>query len=469
MSNLRPIVYNILANCNKYGDKQVLVFDKECITYRDLRNGIIAGVSYLQSNDLKLGDYIGLYIDKNKESIFLYYAAQLLGITVAVLNSGLKRDKVDIICKELNITFVCDPQQVLLSCVDDPFISIPYVDIDFVAHVLFTSGSTGQPKVVPITYRNQLQYDRFNKFVGIGTEEVGLITEPLCYAGGMGALHRTLLAGGTAVIPDKFYALQENKWLSKITTLHTASSILKLMLTIGDENLFSKLTVCERIIFGSMAIQPEMFELVRKKAPSVAVCVRYGLTEALLCTFSTIEDNLADIGLPVPGCSVEIMDAAGNILHDGAYGEICVEGDNVIKGYWNTDNTPHYHGNWFRTGDLGYKTEDGHIILSGRIKEMINVGGEKVTPMEVESYLLKIEGIKDAGCVGVKDPRGVLGEVVKAVLVHDEKYEKPKLKEIKLFLLKHLESFKVPVIIVWRDKLPYTDSGKLKRKSLCDL
>ena len=121
-----------------------------------------------------------------------------------------------------------------------------------------------------------------------------------------------------------------------------------------------------------------------------------------------------------------------------------------------------FFGDYFRTGDWGYKTTEGYIYLISRKKELINVGGKKVSPIEVEEQLFKISGIADCACIGVPDEEGVLGEVVKAFIVKDKDSDIT-FDEIKNQLNGKLESYKLPVHYEWIDEIPKTQNGKIQR------
>jgi len=133
--------------------------------------------------------------------------------------------------------------------------------------------------------------------------------------------------------------------------------------------------------------------------------------------------------------------------------------------YLHLDAKDFFFGDYFRTGDWGYKDEQGCIFLKSRKKELINVGGKKVSPIEVEEVLMKINGITDCACVGVPDPDGILGDVVKAFIVKDVDSEIT-FEEISQQMQGNLEGYKLPVLYQWIDEIPKTQNGKIQRYML---
>lgn len=199
--------------------------------------------------------------------------------------------------------------------------------------------------------------------------------------------------------------------------------------------------------------------------PHTNVCMHYGLTEASRSAFMEFHQDIAhldSVGKPSPFTDIKVMDENGNECDAHQEGEVCIKGDHVTHGYLDLPVSESFFGEYFRTGDWGYKTEDGYIYLISRKKELINVGGKKVSPIEVEEQLFKIDGIEDCACIGVSDEEGVLGEVVKAFIVKAKDSELT-FDGIKKQLKGKLESYKLPVHYEWIGQIPKTQNGKIQR------
>ena len=205
-----------------------------------------------------------------------------------------------------------------------------------------------------------------------------------------------------------------------------------------------------------------------KLLPNTRICMHYGLTEAsrsAFIEFHTESEKLNTVGKQSPNMLITIRDDEGNEVPNGEEGEICVKGDAVTIGYLELPKSESFWGEAFRTGDWGIKDEKGYISLKSRKKELINVGGKKVSPIEVEEVLKNLDFIEDCVCVGVPDPENILGEVVKAFVVTTQP-EKVRIELIDEFIGSQLESFKHPVMYEVIDKIPKTASGKIQRLSL---
>lgn len=197
--------------------------------------------------------------------------------------------------------------------------------------------------------------------------------------------------------------------------------------------------------------------------------MHYGLTEASRSAFMEFHedfDNIASVGKASPYTEIRTFDDNGIMLPYGEEGEICVKGEHVTNGYLNVPSTDIFYGEgYFCTGDIGTISADGYITLKSRIKELINVGGKKVAPIEVDEQLMKIEGIADCACVAAKDPEGVLGEIVKAYIVKVED-KKITFDQIAEQLQGKLEAYKLPAQYEWIDAIPKTSNGKIQRNLL---
>jgi long-chain acyl-CoA synthetase len=224
------------------------------------------------------------------------------------------------------------------------------------------------------------------------------------------------------------------------------------------------------IEIGSSFMSIDDKELLCQLLPNTRICMHYGLTEAsrsAFMEFHSEHDKLNTAGTASPNVEVAIFDTEGKRLPIGAEGEVCVKGDHVTCSYWN--ETPErfqkdFFDGYFRTGDCGFLDDQGYIHLKSRIKEMINVGGKKVSPMEVEDVLKTFPGIEDCACVAMPDPEGVMGEVVKAFIVcSDNSLTDASIIE---FLRPKLEVYKLPAAIARIDAIPKTASGKVQRLKL---
>ena len=203
-----------------------------------------------------------------------------------------------------------------------------------------------------------------------------------------------------------------------------------------------------------------------KLFPNVNFYTYYGLTEASRSTFMLFNknpDKLDSVGKPAPNVEIQILDENKKILNPYQVGEISIRGNHVIENYWNNPNADKQIENgWLRTDDLGYFDADGFLYLKGRKDDLINVGGDKFSPEEVEIIIREINGISDVAVVGM--PNKIFGQIPVAFVVSNTKNIDP--SYVINYCSKKLERHKIPQKIKFVDAIPKTESGKIKRNEL---
>lgn len=328
------------------------------------------------------------------------------------------------------------------------------------ADVLFTTGTTGAPKGVVLTHQNLAAAARnINEYIGNTEDDIELLALPVSHSFGLGRLRCVLSKGGTIVLlgsfanVKRFFIAMETNHVTGFGMVPASWQFLKRMSRDKIRNYADQLHYIE---IGSSFMPIEEKQLLIEWLPNTRICMHYGLTEASRSAFMEFHEyanNLSSIGKPAPNTDIQIID-----------GEICVKGEHVTQSYWHESPeriAQDFHGDYFRTGDSGWKDENGDIYIKGRIKEMINVGGEKVSPMEVEDCLNAIPQIQESACCALHDE--VMGEVVEAFVVEKEPISD---KEIMDIIRPQLENYKWPKNIVRVDAIPKTSSGKIQRLQL---
>lgn len=349
--------------------------------------------------------------------------------------------------------------------------------VDDVAMFMHTSGTTSRPKGVPLMHQNlAASVTNISKHYKLGESDAVLLVMPLFHVHGlMSALLSTLATGGTVIMPPegKFSASHFWRYAHRGATWVTAVPTMWQVLLLRYEADYPK-------------DDPPKFRFVRSCSSSLAPvtlkeieskfgarCLEaYAMTEAShqMCSNPLPEDGPAKAGTVGKGTGVEIaiLDKDNRVVETpGTQGEVCIKGPNVTKGYRNAApevNVEAFAGGWFHTGDQGFLDAEGYLTLTGRIKELINRGGEKISPLEVDATILAHPRVAEA--VSFAAPDEVLGEVVAAavVLKDDAKGEGLTLEELKEFLKDRLSSFKVPTKLFVDDTLPKTATGKIQRR-----
>ena len=343
-----------------------------------------------------------------------------------------------------------------------------------VALVLHTSGTTSRPKMVPLTQANLRASGRnIAATLELTPQDRCLNVMPLFHIHGLlGVLLGSMAAGAQVVLTPGFLAPEffgwlrrfQPTWYSAVPTMHQS------ILARATEN--AAILGESRLRFlrsSSAALAPQVLEQLERtfRAPVVEA---YGMTEAAHQMASNplppLPRKRGSVG-PSAGPEVAIMDEAGNLLSAGTIGEVVIRGENVTVGYVNNPqaNESAFTGGWFRTGDQGRMDDDGYLYLTGRLKEIINRGGEKISPREVDEVLLSHPAVSQAVAFAMPDAR--LGEDVAAAVVLRGREVVDEL-ELRDFAADRLADFKVPRRIVFLDEIPKGPTGKLQRIGLAE-
>jgi acyl-CoA synthetase (AMP-forming)/AMP-acid ligase II/thioesterase domain-containing protein len=343
---------------------------------------------------------------------------------------------------------------------------------DDVALMLHTAGTISRPKIVPLTQTN-ICTSAHNMRVALELVESDrcLNVMPLFHMHGlMGPVLASLAAGASVVCPPGFSAPQFFSWLAEFRpTWYTAVPTIHRAILARAHHHQEIIARCPLrfIRSGSALLPPEVLVELEKvfNAPVIEI---YGLTEAsghITCTPPLIRGRkIGSVGVAA-GPEVAIMDEAGAMLSAGETGEIVVRGATVFQGYENdpaANKSAFTHG-WFRTGDQGYLDNDGYLFITGRLKEIINRGGGKVSPREVEEVLLEHPAVAQVAVFAI--PHAQLGEDVAAAIVLREKASATA-GEIREFAAARVVGFKVPRRVVFVSEIPRSATGKVQRSGL---
>jgi long-chain acyl-CoA synthetase len=344
------------------------------------------------------------------------------------------------------------------------------------ADIVFTTGTTGDPKGVVLSHKNILcAANNINTFIGNTSEDREVVPLPLSHSFGLGRLRCNLLKGGTIILEDgitfpaKIFKAIE-KW--EATGFSSVPAGLAMLLRMTNDRIGRYAEQMRYLEIGSSPMPIEDKRRLMKLLPNTRICMHYGLTEASRSSFIEFHESsgyLDSVGRATPNVEIKIVDENNVELPPRHSGRIMVRGGMVLTEYWGDPEATKeaFKCGWLYTGDYGYLDQEGYLYLESREKELINVGGRKVSPIEIEKLLVKHPCIQACGCVGILDPRGITGEAVKAFLVSDDSNGSlPDESDLVDFLFGKLEPYKMPVEYEWIDSLPMTASGKIQRISL---
>lgn len=477
---LESIEQKIWHWANLQPDKLAVKSGKKSATYLQLCQRILGARDYFRNSlSQKEGNVVVLAAGKQIEFVYAYFGAHLAGLKVVPIDAATNPTRLDFIVKQtkanLLIGFNASEQDLAKVSLKDfaeltaDFSTPSFPDSSQIADILFTTGTTGKPKGVPLTYDNESAAARnINEFIGNTKEDIELLALPVSHSFGLGRVRCCLSVGATLILLGSFanvkkiYRTMEEDHVTGFTMVPASWRYLK---KLTDTKLGEYKDQLRYIEMGSAFFSKDEKQELADLLPHTRVCMHYGLTEASRSAFMEFHQDAAhldSVGKASPHTDIKVMDEHGQELQANQEGEICVKGEHVTHGYLDLPIVDSFFGDYFRTGDWGYKTEDGYIYLISRKKELINVGGKKVSPIEVEEQLFKIDGIDDCACVGVPDEEGVLGEVVKAFIVKSANSEIT-FEDIQNQLNGKLESYKMPVHYAWTDEIPKTQNGKIQR------
>ncbi len=343
---------------------------------------------------------------------------------------------------------------------------------DSLAVLMYTTGTTGQPKGVRLTHANVMQALRnICNFVGYGPDDREVVTLPLSHNFGLGHLYCNLLNGGAVYTESgltRVGRVLENVESFEATGFPGTPAGFGMLMDRYGPILAKRGSKLRFSVINSAPLPPERAAQLQALLPDLDIMVYYGLTEASRSTFISLTrqgpEYYRSVGRSLGTTRLAIKSGAGETLDAGETGEVVIHGPAVTSGYWENEKETRLllRDGWLHTGDLGHLDKEGYLFITGRLKDVINVGGYKVNPSEVERVLSRFPGVLDVAVAGVPEPDG---EVVVAAIVADQSVP-PDFATIETECLLQLERFKVPTRFVQVAKIPRTDSGKIQRSVL---
>jgi acyl-CoA synthetase (AMP-forming)/AMP-acid ligase II len=478
----------------------IIVPEKDLrVSYATLKAQVVDVAEALAAAGVKRGDRIGTALPNGLPNIVTFLAASMVG-TAAPLNPAYKEDDFRFYLEDTNAKFLLLPpdgaDEARRAAAPAGGDKVPIIAVDLdetgnvrlstggshaftppsvedVALILHTSGSTGRPKRVPLTHA-QLSISARNvaQTYQLTPRDVSLCVMPLFHVHGLVASTlATLATGGTVVVPAKFNPLSFWRvagdygatWYSAVPTLH--------QLLAARAQPGAKPAGAEKLRFirsCSASLSPQLMSDL-EAAFGAPVLEAYGMTEAAHQMASNplppAAHKPASVGPNTGTTTIGIMDGAGNLLNAGERGEVVIRGANVISGYENNPeaNATSFVNGWFRTGDQGYLDEDGYLLLTGRLKEMINRGGEKIAPREIDEVLLGHPAVAEAVAFGTPHPTWG-EEVAAAVVLKSDATE----ADLISYCRERMADFKRPKQIHITTAIPRTATGKIQRRVVAD-
>ena len=440
-----PLLQSVFQACRRHPDKVAIVSGKEEITYSQLCLNIKKAATLILSKGYRTGDTMRLSAVKAPHFIYMDFGAQLLGVVDEMIDPDSGEEA---------LSYRPDEIEAMAPYEEEPE---GLKDSD-VIEILHTTGTTSKPKSVCLSHFNIFWAAKnTSDFVQNDEDDVEAIVMPVCHAFGLRRVHLTLMNGATAVLLPNFANVQllfKTIEKYKVTTFGMAPAAWAYVKKISGTRISRFAGQLRHIEFGTAAMPLSGKEELVALLPNTRICHNYGLTESNRSAMLEYHDaaHLDSVGKPI----------ADNVKIKSIDGEICVHGNQTMVGYLDPeDNKDAFVDGFFRTGDCGYISEEGYIYLTGRAKEMISVGGKKVSPVEVEEAIICL-GVGD--CICVSHPHEMLGETVKAFILRDS--TQMTFEEIDERLKAVLPLYKCPTEYEWIEKIPVNGLGKKQRRLL---
>jgi long-chain acyl-CoA synthetase len=484
-------------------EKTAIIFGERRISYSELDRLINRAAEGFTNLGLKQGDVLSLFLPSLPELIIAYMGSVRAGVTLNLVNAMLQKTEVAYILNDCSSRAVLSDEKRLpiiealrpeVSSLTDVILleeqdGGPYPSFrsmlasgsgDFDApttkdsdlcHLMYTSGTTGWPKGVMATHLNIWHNSSEFGKVHFTSEDTIMVATPIFHCWGLinGTLGM-LSKGGTVITVERFYPDQTLYDIERLkpTVFQGVPPMYNLMLKDPERDMrdISSVVFC----LSAATKMPE--NLIRQIEEKLGwrYAEAWGLTE-VSCVGSTspyTETRIGSCGRGMDDAVLKVVDEKGNILPPGEQGELCVKGTCVTNGYLNKpDVTAKVFDSegWFYSGDIAYMDDDGYAYIVDRKKDMINVGGEKVFPSEVEDMMIEHPKIKDLVIVGIPDD--LKGEVPKAFIQLKEG-EKATAEEIREYCRSRMAPYKVPVAVSFLREIPRSAAGKALRRQLRD-
>ena len=485
----QTLVEAVLENARSVPDKAAVCFKKTTLTYDELTRQMKAAAGLLSCRyGVTEGDRIMLTGLSKPEYIVCFLGIQYLHAVTVPLDKVWLEDTVlrmyDFIEPKLVLTDMAFHREnvrsvslrelyaeiVGLTEVITPAYTLP--DPAQIAEMLFTTGTTGTPKGAMLTYGNILSITQ-NNIAGVGfqTEDVVLNALPLCHSLGLREARMTLYAGATLVLQNGFTFPRELRanveQFGCTGFVCVPATMERLIRTVKEfSELFGHFRYME---IGAGSLSYDLKKRLPQLLPGTEIYNVWGSSETGGVIFLHVNrrpDKLTALGKPLPVAEVKAVGADGAAVHavdmDTA-GRLAIRGAMTMAGYFRMDevNAETLQDGWLMTNDLVYMDDEGYVYMLGRADDIINTGGEKVSPLEIENIATEFPAVRDAACIGVADE--ILGQVPALFVMVDEPFSE---EELAHFLAERLEPFKLPGKILRTAEIPRNRMKKLDRKAV---
>ncbi|MGW0163552.1 long-chain-fatty-acid--CoA ligase [Mycobacterium sp. NPDC003323] len=490
MSNLAG---NLVTTAHDHGDRPAVKLDEYVLSYRELHQRAAAVAGDLRAHGVLPGDRVGLMLPNVPAYPVLFYGALLAGAVAVPMNPLLNAREVEyyltdsgmtvvygldgpdavvaLAAQKVGIRSVLVPGTGPINLSGNPIYDATDRTDDDTAVILYTSGTTGKPKGAELTHRNMSSNaaTTVDTLIEVGADDVILGCLPLFHVFGLTCgLNAAVKAAALLTLVPRFEATKALQVIARdrVTVLEGVPTMYAAMLHSPDaaDTDMSSLRTC---ITGGAPMPVEILKAFEHEF-DCEIYEGYGLSEtAPIACFNQPGHprKPGTIGIPVRGCTLRIVGDDGQDVADGEPGEIAIQGENLMKGYWNRPEATAeaIPDGWLRTGDIATRDGDGYYTIVDRKKDLIIRGGYNVYPREVEEVLYEHPAVAEAAVIGIK--HATLGEEIGAAVALKQGAQ-AEVEELKTFVRDRLAAYKYPRELWFVDALPKGATGKILRREV---
>ncbi len=493
------IAQNLERATRQFPDKPAIIFEGCATTYRELNAAVDRVARGLVALGVEEGERVALFLPNIPAFPIAYLATQKLGAIAVAVNAMLTAEELryliadsdarvlfttatllpqarPLLGAELDTARVilCEGEATGHPALDDlgesGALAAREMDRDAPAAILYTSGTTGKQKGATLSHGNVVSNMYATEHaLRIDSGDRLLLFLPLFHCFGQNFIMNTALnSGATLVLHRRFVPEEILASIARegVTMFFAVPTIYIALLNAGVD---PACLASVRYYFSAAATMPMEVATRWRDTFSRPIHEGYGLTETapFACHNHHWAHRPGSVGTPLEMVEMRVVDLDDQPVPPGTWGEIVIKGPNVMLGYWNNPaaTAEALRGGWFHSGDIGYLDEDGYVYLVDRVKDMINAGGFKVWPREVEEVLYRHPAIKECAVVGVADP--LKGEVPKVVVVLQPATDLTA-EALEEFCRAHLAAYKVPRLVEFRAEMPKNATGKILKRLLRD-
>jgi len=505
----------LLFSADKYPNKTAIIVKDRQYTYDMLCESAENLALYLISIGVVKGDRVAIYLDNSWESIVALYGATLSGSVFMFINPQTKSDKLNYILQDSGA-------KVLISSINlynefssalennhyineviiagkieniDSFDSyninlldytisnhglnaiIPNIIPNDLAALIYTSGSTGFPKGVMMTHQSMVFASwSLIEYLRLSPEDRIMLMLPLAFDYGLYQLLMSVTIGGTFIVEQSFIftaSIFKNIEKYQPTVFPGVPTVYAMMIAANKQNPI-KFNSIQKVTNTAAALPAEFIPELKKIFPNALIFKMYGLTECKRVCF--LEPELIDlkptsVGKAIPGTEIFLLSSDGNPVSIGEPGILYIRGPHIMAGYWHKEELstemlmPGYipgekilcSNDWFKMD------EDGDLYFLGRNDDIIKTRGEKVSPVEIENVIYRMDGVKEVAVMGIPDP--IMGESIIVYLTTHDSSDLNE-KEIQRHCMNFLEQYMIPKKVFIIDEMPKSSNGKINKKEL---